>query len=198
MNHNKHVEYSYEHMVYAIARIQQSAIMLQAIIHSDFVDKPLINHIREVTYRELFVDLYLLFDKSNKHLSLERLLKDNKNKINNSIFVEASEAFTMIQKDYVHEIEIINCVGNAIIRHIDKNKMDIIYGSKLGGQYGLDLVKIYELTKEVSEVLTKISIFNKNIFDSFNEIISVDQIIDILNLNIDDNRLNLLHKNFSY
>ncbi len=170
------------HLIFALARVKQSSILINTFQQSYFAEDNTLLNIYEVEFRLLYVDLYLLFDKQKKHLSIKEILDDNKNLLRNTDYLKLMNDLNCIENQYSKELNKINYIGNSIIRHIDPRKISIIYGSCYGGEYALDIPKVENMIDEVVTLLKESNIFSKDSFQGFDCIVGSDQIIGRFNL----------------
>ena len=183
-----------EHLIMALTRSRQATYLLETLQSSDsLILKPLILHIFSVQQRCLYVDLYILFDKQKDHLNIRKLVKQNKNSLNDLNYSALLQGLNEIDKKYSKLIEIISKIGNGIIRHLDVNKINQIY--KEPGNTAIKMDEVRDMLDEIIKILRSSGIFQDKSFLYLSEEVHYTQINKQLGLDIDTQRLNLLISN---
>jgi hypothetical protein len=172
------------HLIFALARAKQSSILIKTFLKSFFIKDNMLVNIYDVSHRLLYVDLYLLFDKQKKHLNIKKILDDNKNLLKNTDYLKLISSLDTIENKYSDELNKIDYIGNSIIRHIDPEKISIVYGSSFSGEYALDIPKVENMIDEVVTLLRESNIFAKESFQGFDDIIEYEQIVARCNLEV--------------
>ena len=182
-----------EHLIMALARSRQATYLLETLQSSPLILNPLILHIFNVQQRCLYVDLYILFDKQKDHLSIRKLVEQNKNSLNNSNYLTLLQSLNIIDKKYSKLIGITSKIGNGIIRHLDINKISQIYENP--GNAAIEMNEVRDMLNEIIKILRDSSLFEDKSFLYLSEEVHYTQINKQLGLDIDTQRLNLLISN---
>lgn len=181
-----------EHIILALARTKQSIYLLKTLELSFSLIDPLMLHIYDIQKRAFYMDLYILFDKQNKHLNLRKVIVDNKRNLKNKDYVELIKSFDSIETRYSKLITTIHELSNSIIRHLDPNMIPIIYGDYFNEKYATEFTEVSQMIDDIIDLFKTTNFFKNELFKHFDNIVQYCQIIRRLNLEIDINRLEFL------